>query len=211
MDLITIHGGRFHLGWRFTLPEEVRLDPETASLVDECIGKCSSERIVALPTFRIARRPIQISDVIGDPYGLEGVSTLHALCEFVDSRLALDGLRLPTEDELEAAAGGTLFPWGMTIPDGIPYGDETSFTEHNEPSVFGLQLLGDPYKVELCRTALKFGDGGVTICGGAPWPLAWLPLAPSFRLIDADITDCFPETLEECYVRPVQIPNRGSG
>jgi hypothetical protein len=132
------------------------------------------------------------------------VATLQTLCDLVEERLARDKLRLPTENELEAAAGGTLFPWGDQIPDGIPHERDTAFLEHKKPNAFGLHLLADPYKVELCRTALKFGDGGVAICGAEPWPIAWLALSPSFRLTDPDISHCFPETLEECYVRPVR-------
>ena len=34
--------------------------------------------------------------------------------------------------------------------------------------------------------------------------LAWLTLSPSFRLLDDDVADCFVETLETCFVRPVR-------
>jgi hypothetical protein len=49
----------------------------------------------------------------------------------------------------------------------------------------------------------EFGVGGAAICGGEPWPLAWLALAP-FRLADADVADCFCETLEEAVIRVVR-------
>jgi hypothetical protein len=204
MDFVAIPGGTFDLGWRFALPKQIRDNTDTASAVESYIAMCSEARKVTLPPFQIARHPLPISELIGDPYRLVGVATLKTLCDLVDERLASDALRLPTEDELEFAAGGTLFPWGDLIPDGIPYGNETSFLEHKKPNAFGLLLLGDPYKVELCRNALKFGDGGVAICGGDSWPLAWLALSPSFRLTDREISECFPETLEQCYVRPVR-------
>ena len=205
MKFIPIPGDRYELGWRFSLPDRVRESRAVASLVDGYIAKCSRHRHVELAGFEIARDPIPIADLIGDPYDLpEDIATLQALCDVVDERLMASGLRLPSEDELEAAAGGSLFPWGMELPDGIPYGDETAFDGHRAVAPFGLQLLGDPYKVEVSRYALKFGDGGGAICGDEPWPIAWLAMSPSFRLVDEDISDCFPETLEECYVRPIR-------
>lgn len=154
--------------------------------------------------FDIAREAVPFSELIGDPYDPGDVDSIEALCDLVDERLAGDDLRLPSEDEIEAAAGGPLFPWGTTLPDGIPYGAGTSFVDHKKPNHLGLQPLGDPYKVELCRSALKFGDGGSAICGGDTWPIAWLALSPSFRLTTEDIQDCFLETLEECFIRPVR-------
>jgi hypothetical protein len=127
------------------------------------------------------------------------------VCAHVEQRLAIDGLRVPTEDELEAAAGGSLFPWGTTIPEGIPYGNETTFVDHHRPQASGLVLNDDPYRMELTRCALKLGDGGAAICGDDRWPMAWLALSPSFRLTDADMVDCFPETLEATFVRPVKL------
>jgi len=204
MDLVVIPGGTYQLGWRFASPSGVHVASDAASAVADFITRCSAKRNVSLPTFEIARDPVPLADLVGDPYELEDVATLGRLCDVVDELLARERLRVPWEDELVAAAGGALFPWGMNVPDGIPYGNETSFTEHKKPNSLGLHLLADPYKVELSRTALKFGDGGAAICGGEPWPLAWLALSPSFRLTDGDISECFVETLEECYVRPVR-------
>src|SRR5215831_19448543 len=98
MDFVAIPGGTFDLGWRFTLPNHVRDDPDTASAVDSYIAMCSEARKVKLPTFQVARHPLRISDLIGDPYRLVGVATLKVLCDIVEERLALDELRLPTED-----------------------------------------------------------------------------------------------------------------
>jgi hypothetical protein len=204
MDLVVVPGGTFELGWRFTLPSEIRVSSDAARFVDDFITRCSPRRNVALPAFEIAREPVQLADLLGDPYELKDVRTLGRLCDVVDEVLAAQRLSVPSEDELEAAAGGALFPWGMHIPDGIPYGNETSFQAHEKPNNLGLHLLADPYKVELSRTALKFGDGGAAICDAEPWPLAWLALSPSFRLTDEDVSECFVETLEECYVRPVK-------
>jgi hypothetical protein len=205
LKLVPIPAATHELGWRFSLPKRPRADPDVASLIDEYIAKCSPHRHVDLPSFEIARNPIPLADLTGDPYDLpEEVETLVDLCDFVDERLAAEGLRLPSEDELEASVGGSLFAWGMKIPDGIPYEDQTPFKGHRARTASGLQLLGDPYKVELTRHALKLGDGGSAICGGEPWPAPWLALSPSFRLTDEDIADCFIETLEECYVRPVR-------
>jgi len=204
MTFALIPAGTYELGWRFTLPDRVWEKADVASVVERHIAMCSVARRVELAPFEIATQPIPLTELVGDAYQLDGVTTLESLCALVDEHLASDDLRLPSEDELEAAAGDTLFPWGMLVPDGIPYGAETSFEGHRRPNAFGLQFHGDPYKVELSRTALKFGDGGVAICGGEPWPLAWLALTPSFRLTDGEIAHCFPGTLEECYVRPIR-------
>jgi hypothetical protein len=159
---------------------------------------------VTLPEFEIATTVVPLCDLLGDPYELE-LATIEDLCDLLDKVLRPGGLRIATEDELEAAAGGSLFPWGQEVPDGIPYGAQTSFVRHRQPNAFGLTLNNNPYKVEVCRTVLKFGDGGCAICGAEPWPIAWLTLSPSYRLTTDDIAEFFPETLEEAYVRPVKL------
>lgn len=201
MDFVTIPGGEFDLGWRFGLPEPLS---SNATAAEAYVARCSPKRRVTLASFDIAREAVRLSELVGDPYELD-VLDLSELCELVDARLAERGLRLASEDELEVAAGGTLFPWGEQIPDGIPHGRETSFVAHQQPNAFGLRLLGDPYKTELARTALKFGDGGTSICGDDSGPLAWLTLSTCFRWMDRDIAECFPETLEETFVRPVRL------
>lgn len=206
MKFVTIPAGTFKLGWRFEKSALFNESADNKSAIDTFVTMCSNQRNVDLPAFSIASEPIPISDLIGDPYDLEDdVDSLEALCNYVDDVLFADGLRLPTEDELEAAAGGELFSWGNHIPDGKPYGKETSFTGHKKPNAFGLTLLANPYKTELTRTALKFGDGGSSICGGDAWPLSWLPLSSCFRMNDQNIAECFSETLEECFVRPVKL------
>jgi hypothetical protein len=52
---------------------------------------------------------------------------------------------------------------------------------------------------------MKLGDGGEAICGGYPWPAAWLALAPSFRMLDDDVAPAFHEFLEGTYIRPVRL------
>lgn len=206
MKFITIPAGMFKLGWRFEQSALFTENTDNKSAINKFVALCSKKRSVDLPAFSIASEPIPISDLIGDPYDLEDdVDSLEALCNHVDEILLSKGLRLPTEDELEASAGGELFSWGNHIPDGKPYGKETSFVEHKKPNTFGLTLLGNPYKTELSRTALKFGDGGTSICGGDAWPLAWLTLSSCFRMSDQNIAECFSETLEECFIRPVRL------
>lgn len=205
-EFATIPGGLYELGWRYTdlLPESAVAELEGSGGLAWWLGRFSAARKLELPAFEIATTSIPFRDVAGDPYELEGTDTLEALCALLDEKLAARGWRLPTEDELEAAAGGSLFAWGSEVPDGIPYGKETSFVRHVEPNGRGLFLNSDPYRVEITRHAMKLGDGGTAICGGDPWPLAWLTLAPSFRLVDADIEECFPETLEGARIRPVK-------
>lgn len=206
MKFITVPSATYELGWRFTSDLSSAAAATLATLVppSEMVTRFSPHRKVALATFEIASTSVTFRSVLGDPYEIDGLSTIEALCDLVDTKLASDNLRLPTEDELEAAAGGTLFAWGMELPDGIPYGTGTSFVRHKEPNALGLAFAGDPYQVEICRHALKFGDGGSSICGSEPWPMAWLSLSPSFRLGNRDVAECFPETLEAAFIRPVR-------
>jgi hypothetical protein len=201
-SFVEIPGRRYELGWRFTVPVISELDHGVAELVEATIARCSARRSVTLEPFDIAVEPIPFVELIGDPYDL-GVDTLEAMCELVDERLVASGLRLATEDELEAAAGGSLFPWGLQMPDGNPY--QTTFGGHRGTNELGLRLLGDPYKAELCRHALKFGDGGEALHGGAPWPVPWLSLSPAFRQLSEEIRDFFPESFEDALVRPVRL------
>lgn len=208
MDFVPIPAGTHELGWRFTadLPSNVTESLSGFLSQDDLVGKMSIHRRVALPGFDIAVEAVSLADIVGDPYELdEEVSTIAGLCDLIDARLHDMGWRLPTEDEFEAACGGSLFPWGMKVPDGIPYEAETTFEAHRGPNAFGLVLNADPYQVEVVRHALKMGDGGCSICGGDPWPMAWLSLSPRFRLLDDDVADCFTEILEEAWLRPVRL------
>ncbi|MBK8256456.1 MAG: hypothetical protein IPK82_27785 [Polyangiaceae bacterium] len=200
---IKVPAGLYQLGWRYTdlLPAGAA-QPEA---VDSWVRRrFSPERDVHLPEFEIARDAVAVSALAGDSYDLE-CTTLSELCDLLDALLSKHGCRVPAEDELEAAAGGSLFWWGNKLPDGAPYRAETSFFAHRFPNSRGIQFLGDPYKVEVVRTTLKFGDGGTAICGGEPWPAAWLTLSNPHRWGDAEIVDCFPETVEAAYVRPVKL------
>ena len=136
-------------------------------------------------------------------YELDDVETLADACDACDAALRERGLRLPTEDELEAAFGGLLFPWGDEVPEGAPYGD-VAFRRHKERTAGGLWPIGDTYRVELTRTAVKLGDGGEAICGAYPWPIAWLSFCPSFRLSATEVDELIIEFLETANVRPVR-------
>lgn len=98
-----------------------------------------------------------------------------------------------------------MFPWGDQIPDGVPYGDETSFTAHLAPNQYGLALNANSYCVEIAETAFKLGDGGEAVCGSYPWPIVWLSFCPSYRLVEGATEDLLSEFLEEAQVRPVRI------
>jgi hypothetical protein len=207
LEFITIPSGAYQLGWRFA-------DRLTAAMVAEIndfypfdlfLQNFSPPRDIHLPTFAIAKTTISIEDLLGSAYKLENIATIEELCNAIDALLAPVGMRLPTEDELEAACGGGLFAWGMEIPDGIPYNDLTTFTQHQEPNQSGLLLNSDPYESEIVRNVLKLGDGGVSICGGYPRPIAWLSLSPSWFLDDEYLEGCFPEFMECTSVRPVII------
>jgi hypothetical protein len=205
----TIPAGKYVLGWRFddAFDVQARKGIEEFVAFDELKTRFSPERRVALPAFEIARVALPLDTLLGDPYDIEA-DTISELCDAIDAALAPFDLRLPSEDELEAAAGGALFHWGLQIPDGIPYENETSFRGHRQDNGFSLRLNHDPYRVEIARNVLKFGDGGEAICGGYPWPIAWLALSPAYRLQDADVSECFPETLEAAWVRVVRGRSR---
>lgn len=208
MNFITIPTATHELGWRFTdnLSEEAKAGVSGFLPLTGPMTWCSKHRCIALAEFEIAAEAIPVEELVGAPYDMDdSVWNIETLCGLVDERLAASGLRLPSEDEFEAACAGSLFAWGMTIPDGAPYGSKTSFEEHRKPNAYGLIFNHDPYKTELARCALKLGDGGVSVCGGYPWPTAWLSLSPCFHLLDEHIEEIFLETLEETYVRPVKI------
>lgn len=208
MDFVRIETGGHELGWRFSarLPAEVRAAIEQFTPMNDFLTRFSEPRRVRLAAFEIASAPtLSVEELLGDVYALDGIDTLSDACDACDAALLERGLRLPTEDELEAAFGGQLFPWGDTVPDGVPYGKETSFTMHGERTAHGLALLGDTYQVELTRTALKLGDGGEAVCGAYPWPIAWFSFCPAFRLAGDDVDDLLIESLETTHIRPVRL------
>lgn len=209
MEFASIPSGSYELGWRYShlVTDDMAEGLAWIGWSEGRSPRLSESRTATLSQFDIATHATPISELIGNPYEIdESVASLSDLCNLVDDLLRNDGLRLPTEDELEAACGGgSLFPWGNDIPDGIPYGSQTTFTHHESPLPTGLVLLSNPYNVELVRCAMKLGDGGEAICGGYPWPAAWLALSPSFRMLDDDVEPAFHELLEETYIRPVRL------
>ena len=206
LAFVEVPEGRFEIGWRFSsqLSDE-QWDAITAFIAkEEFLAQFSSQRIVALPGFAIASKSISIDEVLGEAQDYDAANTLADVCDLVDRALRPFGMRLPSEDELEAACGGELFPWGMTVPDGIPYGSETNFVEHQQPNPRGVQANSNPYRVELVRTAFKLGDGGTALCGGYPWPIPWFALAGSWTMKGASVDEYLFELLEEARIRPVR-------
>jgi hypothetical protein len=177
---------------------------ETCVSFDDYLQSFSPARSVTLGAFDVGCEAVGLETLLGDVYALEG-GTLREVCDVLDERLAARGWRLPTEDELEAACGGGLFAWGATVPDGEPYGSSTSFKRHHAANERGLVLNANPYTPELAREAFLLGDGGSALCGGEPWPIAWLTLSPSFRLREPDVEECLFETLGCARVRPVRL------
>jgi hypothetical protein len=208
LQFVTIPKGSYQLGWRFSadLPGECFHGLEEYMFKGYFDSHFSHARTIRLEAFEIATTTIPVDEILGNPpYALDD-NSIEQLCHLLDEALKPSGFRLPTEDEMEAAAGGSLFSWGMEVPEGEPYEKETSFTLHKEPNSFGLILNSDPYMCEVCRHALKYGDGGCSICGGDPWPAGWLALSPSHHLLTPDIQECFYEFLETTFVRPVRLP-----
>ena len=137
----------------------------------------SKRREVELAPFAMATQAIALEALMEELMGpgadeayeeaLDGLEGLADFCAFVDGHLRHHGLRLATEDELEAACGPGLFVWGDALPDGSPH--ETRFEGHRQANGVGLRFNHDPYAGELTRCAVKLGDGGESICGGYPW------------------------------------------
>ena len=206
-DFVKLTPGTVELGWRFDdiLPKEASA-AMSAMTGDEDFRTSffSPRRTVSLAPFQIATRAVPW-DSLFDNDDFIDTDNMAQACERVDAQLAPLGWRLPTEDELEAAAGGALFFWGNVIPEGIPYAQHTTFTQHHEKNEHGLMLNDDPYRIELVRSVCKMGDGGFSICGGEPWPIAWLALSPAYRTPDELLRTAWEEYLETIQVRPVLL------
>lgn len=195
------------LGWRYSLAKDAVASVETWTPWGEFACRLSKQRRVQLPPFEISETCLKLGNVMNlNPKLFAEVETLSDYCDAVDRALAQFGTRLPTEDELEAAMGGHLFPWGDELPDGIPYKMETTFTGHLSPGLTGLIYSGDTYKTELTRCALKLGDGGEAVCGGYPWPMAWLSLSPAYRIDSNELLDdALHECMQETEIRQVRL------
>lgn len=202
-----IPGGSYELGWRYDGVIAAEAWKAVSDFIPEkeFLSRFSERRRVAIAPFRIASTAFAVGDVLADRHAIDGVEGLRDLCARLDAALKPSGLRVPDEDELEAACGGGLFFWGMNIPDGIPYNDQTTFDRHRHRNGYGLLLNSDPYRVEVTRYACKLGDGGAAICGAYPWPIAWLSLATSWSLSEPDVDDGIAEFLGSMYVRPVML------
>ncbi|MEM7245350.1 MAG: hypothetical protein AAF533_08395 [Acidobacteriota bacterium] len=208
LEFVTIEASLRELGWRFdeVLPAGAlgTLEDFTGE-VDFRTALFSPRRRVGLPSFSIATTSLALEDLDGwDDDLLDDIDTLSAAREQVEVLLDARDWRLPSEDELEMACGGGLFPWGEQLPEGVPYGSGTSFQGHLQPNEHGLLLNGDPYRTELVTGHLKLGDGGEALCGGYPWPLAWMSFSPAFRVPIETVEDVLPEYLESVRIRPVR-------
>jgi hypothetical protein len=206
-EFIEMTPGTVELGWRFdgVLPKEAALAmSEFAFGHDFRTLFFSPRRTVSIAPFKIATKAVAWESLI-DCDDCADVANLQEACSQIESQLAGLGWRLPTEDEFEIAAGGDLFAWGNEIPDGIPTGKHTTFTKHKNKTARGLLLNDDPYKVELVSAVFKMGDGGVSICGGEAWPIAWLALSPTYRAPAEMVDTAFGEYLESALVRPVLL------
>ena len=197
------------LGWRFdnVVPNEIRpiilnyLQP--AQEQDRCF---SPMRTVTIEPFQIASETFPWESLLEwDDEAIDTIETLTGFCDLLDSHLKSVGLRLPTQDELEIACGGDLFPWGNEFPDGIPYGDMTEFKKHKTPNEYNIMLNSNTYNVEVTRTALKLGDGGTTVCGAYEWPIPWLSFCPAFVVSESMLKECLTEFIEDAQIRPVMI------
>lgn len=208
IEFITIPQGIYELGWHYNDQISAKAKQHISNFLPmrEFTTRFSTHRQVDLVSFSIASTALSVEAMVNyylSEEQIKAISTITVLCDMLDDVLKPRGLRIPTEDEFEVACGGGLFPWGMEIPDGIPYQSETTFQQHKKPNKYGLLLNANPYSVALVKDAFKLGDGGEAICGGYPWPIAWFALASSWSLSDREINDCLSEFIEEAYVHLV--------
>ncbi|MES2597526.1 MAG: hypothetical protein V4662_19415 [Verrucomicrobiota bacterium] len=181
---------------------------EFVSWEDILENRFSKPRTVEIGGFYISEKCLKMEGLMErKPLLFEEAATFADYCDATDRVLKEFGTRLPTEDELEAAFGGDLFPWGSELPDGVPYKSETSFKRHHLPGHKGLVYNSDPYKTELTRSALKLGDGGESICGSYPWPMAWLALSQAYRISPSELddSDALYDFMNDAEVRQVRL------
>jgi hypothetical protein len=195
------------LGWRFddVIPEDVVRAIEAYLGPDFRSALFSPQRTQAIKPFSLAVEAVHWAELVDNVPFVEEASSLNEICSRINAELQSKGLRLPTEDEFEAAIGGSLFAWGDFIPEGIPYRGRNTVTMHQQLTATGLRFNHDTYSNELVDGYFKMGDGGVSLCGGEPWPMPWLCLSPSFRVPLEMCLDCLPEFLETTVLRPVRI------
>lgn len=207
MPTVRIPAGTYHLGWRFELGPDAwaGIDSTVESFGhsrERYMAECfSPSRVVALHAFEIQTEPFTtiMDDVpIRDRRRMVDYASV---CDIIDGVLAPRGWRLPTEDEFEAAAGGSLFLWGDEIPLGIPRRENL----HRGRSPNGLTLPHHAHLKELVRAAFKMGDGGNLGCGGADWPAEWLLMSPSSRVPEDVVSDCWLEFLDDAWIHPVRL------
>lgn len=200
--------GTFDLGWRFddALPADARAGIDSFMPLPEVLKSFSFARRVELPRFWIATTTFVAQDLLADLDDDDDdyLLSLEDCCDQIDDLLRPHGLRLPSEDEIEAACGGGLFAWGDEVPQGEPREGKTTFKGHLTTNERGLELNSNPYRVEISRCAFKLGDGGEAICGGYPWPVPWLSFSPSYRRCGESVEDLLFEYLEEAQIRPVR-------
>jgi len=197
------------LGWRFDDRLSVEMLESINSFATDDFRSLfmSPRRTVSVNRFEIATEMVRWQDVCQwDEDETFLIESLPEFCTKVEAVLSKYSLRLSTEDEFEVACGGDLFPWGNKVPPGTP--DDTEFTGHNMPNQFGVKLNSNPYNCELVKDYLKLSDGGESIHGYYPWPIPWLSFCPAYRYLQAVLDECFFETLDETYIRPVKLAAR---
>jgi hypothetical protein len=213
--MLLVPGGTVELGWdgspvKLTPVQRSDWASQAQSRVsfDEFLRAfLSPQRVVTLPSMLLEIAPRAVEEVGMDDAVEDLEDALHAA-------IAADGFRLPTHDEWENAARAgtrTLFRWGDDWPDGVPYRDLTSFDAHKRPNPLGLELLANPYDVEIVaeRDGVHGGDGGVAVCGDRPHPEPWYSFALAFRHPRSLWHDLVPEMFERAFVRRALVLNGG--
>lgn len=201
-----VPGGSAQIGWDgiATLTEEQRAAWMRSTEFDGtfelfCSAFFGPQRTATCEPLLVEVSPKRVLEYIDDVY-----------CEDVEEALrqavGRQGFRLLSSNEWEYAARAgrtTVFPWGNEWPTGIPYGDETSFIGHLSWPPGGLELIADPYQVEIVQETdwVRGGDGGTAICGGRPAPESWYSFAFPFQYPRAYFEDCVSETYEAALVR----------
>ena len=133
MKFVNFDSSECELGWRFNDTLKANELDEIKAFYRDCFNEIFSPiRTVKVSSFSIAKTTFSWENLFDwEDEELDEVQTIEDFCLKINQGLKQYNWRLPTEDEFELACGGHLFSWGNSIPDGIPYGKETSFSKRS--------------------------------------------------------------------------------
>lgn len=202
---VYVPGGRVTLGFDANqwTPSEAELDSFSDTAADYGIGETISEYVGQVT---LSPRTVDVASLLVEQIP----RTPRPDASHAEVTAAVAPFRLPASDEWEHLIGGgstTLFRWGDHAPtDRYPI--DEGFSLHRQPNAYGVSSDGNPYHSELLDTpeVVRGGDGGMMICGGAGYWIAWLTLATAF--FDREtMTQFAGQPIDPDYVRVRRVLN----